>query len=121
MTMVISEWNNPVVIATLILAGVTVFLAVAAFRSIRENRRIRAEDMKLASTRRQTDEVQKWMIEVFGKTHPAHRGQPSYPLRVGEKKQVTCRRQNQQRKPQPAPSPMGRGGEKSRGAQIPTQ
>lgn len=65
MTMVISEWNNPVVIATLILAGVTVFLAVASFRSIRENRRIRAEDMKLASTRRQTDEVQKWIIEVL--------------------------------------------------------
>lgn len=59
------EWVNPVAIATLVLATVTVCLVVAAFRSITENRRMRAEDRELDSKKRRLAEVQHWINEVL--------------------------------------------------------
>lgn len=59
------EWVNPVAIATLVLATVTICLAVAAFRSITENRRMRAEDRELDSKKRRLAEVQHWINEVL--------------------------------------------------------
>ena len=56
-------WNNPIVLATLILALVTALLAIAAFRSIRDNRRIRLEDRHLDNRRRLLDELQNWAKE----------------------------------------------------------
>lgn len=52
-------------IATFVLAIMTALLAVAAFWSIRENRRMRAEDRELDSKRRCLDEVQHWINEVL--------------------------------------------------------
>lgn len=59
------EWVNPVAIATLVLATVTVCLVVAAFLSIAENRRMRAEDRELDSKKRRLAEVQHWINEVL--------------------------------------------------------
>lgn len=63
--MSLGEWINPVAIATFVLAIVTAVLAFAAFRSITENRRMRAEDRELESKRRRLDEVQHWINEVL--------------------------------------------------------
>ena len=57
-----SDWLDPTAIATLVLAIVTVILASAVFRSIRENRRIRAEHRD--SNRRRLAEVQHWINEI---------------------------------------------------------
>jgi hypothetical protein len=59
------EWINPLVIATFVLAIATGFMVLIAFRSIRENRRMRAEDRELDSKRRRLDEVQHWINEVL--------------------------------------------------------
>jgi hypothetical protein len=59
------EWANPVAIATLVLAAVTFCLVIAAFRSIRENRRMRSEDRDLDSKKRRLAEVKHWINQVL--------------------------------------------------------
>lgn len=46
-------------------ATVTLLLAIAAFGTIAENRRIRLEDMELASNRRSLDEIRIWAEEAY--------------------------------------------------------
>ena len=58
------EWLNPIAIATLVLAIVTAILAIAAFQSIKDTRRMRAEDRESVSKGRRVDDVQSWINEV---------------------------------------------------------
>jgi len=51
--------------AIVLSATVTLLLAIAAFGAIAENRRIRLEDMELASKRCSLDEIRSWAEEAY--------------------------------------------------------
>ena len=57
--------SEPVAIATLVLALVTAILAVAAFKSIRENRRIRKEDRESEFKAKALNNIERWIKEAL--------------------------------------------------------